>query len=803
MPAPLGSSAAVVHAPRAPRGWVAGGGGGRGGGWARAAADGPRWRGGGSMRRGAATYASSDEDDAAGGGGDGRRGSGGAAQGPVAVGAGGGGVGSRGTAMHPEDDPNVLHPVQYCFAQAFGCGGTNNSGASRMVSDAMVGAEAAAAVPVGADGTDSLGEGDGEGGPTVYEADIISAVRFNETGEVVATGDKGGRIVVLRRVDGGSRVTRRPRHPLKRPAHLPRSGRRSGTDSTTGGGYDESDASDASTSDGDDAVNDDDPAGGGGGGAANGHVASASVMSLERGTGRVPKARRHERPARRPCGPSFGWEPHPPELRFWTQFQSHEPEFDYLKSMEIEEKVNQIRWFPQLAADAFRLVATNDKTIKLWRVAETDCKELISLSHVSRAPLSPMATRGFANRRASPSQQCAPQRPAGSGAAWQPTAVNGVLPSSTQWQMDPAAAGGLGGGSNGARPGDCEHMVVEEASSSGSLVDLLTDTSLREDARLPPAAPDGSPQNGNVQQHLNPYLELPQMVLRGRRITATPRRVFSNVHAYHINSISVNSDGETFLSADDLRVNLWNVQTGGCGFTVLDIKPTKMEDLTEVITAVEFHPRHCHLFAHSSSRGVVKLCDLRESATCHRAARSFEEPSSSSALRQSFFSEIIASVSDVKFSPDCDGRFLLARDYMHLRLWDVRQERTPVLEVGVHEHLHDRLSALYDKDCIFDKYTCAFSCDGRSMLTGSYNGLYQSYSSIDGSGAAIEASVDFVSGASGRHRFSAQSLAADLIAGATTEELVDPTRRIMYVHASPVSQVSAVSAGPALYVFHA
>lgn len=686
--------------------------------------------------------------------------------------------------------------------QAFGCGGTNSASGPRSVPDTMLAPEAAAISPLGEDGADSLGDGDGDVGPTVYEADMISAVRFNESGEVVATGDKGGRIVILRRVDGGQRVTRRPRQPLKRPAHLPRAIRRRSSGSAVGDGYDESDASDDSESDDDD-VNDEDPGTAGGAGTGNGHGSAASVMSLERGAGGRPRARRHSRPTTRPCGPSFGWEPHPPELRFWTQFQSHEPEFDYLKSMEIEEKVNQIRWFPQLSADAFRLVATNDKTIKLWRVAETDSKELIAHSNVTLEPLSPVATQGFANRRVPPSPPRSPQRFNESQASWRPASINGVLPPSTRRQMDGASlnsASGVGG--NGVNHGDSVHMMVDATSSSGSLVDLLTDATLREDPRAPPAVPEELPRFGTLQERID-LLSMPRMVNLGRRITATPRRVFSNAHAYHINSISVNSDGVTFLSADDLRVNLWNVQTGGCGFTVLDIKPTKMEDLTEVITAVEFHPRHCHLFAHSSSRGVVKLCDLRESATCHGAARSFEEPAASSALRQSFFSEIIASVSDVKFSPDCDGRYLLARDYMHLRLWDVRQERTPVLEVGVHEHLHDRLSALYDKDCIFDKYTCAFSCDGRSMLTGSYNGLYQAYSSIDGSGAAIEASVDFVSGASGRHRFSAQSLAADLIAGASTEELVDPTRRIMYVHASPVSQVSAVSAGPALYVFHA
>ena len=36
--------------------------------------------------------------------------------------------------------------------------------------------------------------------------------------------------------------------------------------------------------------------------------------------------------------------PQSAEYRFYTEFQSHEPEFDYLKSLEIEEKINQIRW---------------------------------------------------------------------------------------------------------------------------------------------------------------------------------------------------------------------------------------------------------------------------------------------------------------------------------------------------------------------------------------------------------------------------------------------------------------------------
>lgn len=35
---------------------------------------------------------------------------------------------------------------------------------------------------------------------------------------------------------------------------------------------------------------------------------------------------------------------YPAEYVFYTEFQSHEPEFDYLKSLEIEERINQIQW---------------------------------------------------------------------------------------------------------------------------------------------------------------------------------------------------------------------------------------------------------------------------------------------------------------------------------------------------------------------------------------------------------------------------------------------------------------------------
>lgn len=56
------------------------------------------------------------------------------------------------------------------------------------------------------------------------------------------------------------------------------------------------------------------------------------------------------------------------EYRYLTEFQSHEPEFDYLKSLEIEEKINKVKWC-RTSCGSRMLLSTNDKTIKLWRVS--------------------------------------------------------------------------------------------------------------------------------------------------------------------------------------------------------------------------------------------------------------------------------------------------------------------------------------------------------------------------------------------------------------------------------------------------
>ena len=44
------------------------------------------------------------------------------------------------------------------------------------------------------------------------------------------------------------------------------------------------------------------------------------------------------------------------------------------------------------------------------------------------------------------------------------------------------------------------------------------------------------------------------------------------------------SDGETFVSADDVRINLWHLEVTSQCFNIVDTKPADMEDLVGVIS---------------------------------------------------------------------------------------------------------------------------------------------------------------------------------------------------------------------------
>ncbi|XP_013655546.1 serine/threonine protein phosphatase 2A 55 kDa regulatory subunit B alpha isoform isoform X1 [Brassica napus] len=454
--------------------------------------------------------------------------------------------------------------------------------------------------------------GERSAGEEVHEVDVISAIQFDNSGDHLATGDRGGRVVLFERTDaknssgGARRDLEETYYPLRHP--------------------------------------------------------------------------------------EFGYK---------TEFQSHDPEFDYLKSLEIEEKINKIRWC-QTANGALFLLSTNDKTIKFWKVQDKKIKKICDVN-------------------SDPSR----------------TVVNGEVP---------------------------------EVNSSSLWLPVV------------------------VTSHESTPL-------------ARCRRVYSHAHDYHINSISNNIDSETFISADDLRINLWNLEITIQSFNIVDVKPEKMEDLSEVITSAEFHPTHCNMLAYSSSKGSIRLVDLRQSALCDSHSKLFEEPEA--AGYKSFFTEIIASVSDIKFAKE--GRYLLSRDYMTLKLWDINMDSGPVSTFQVHEHLKPKLCDLYENDSIFDKFECCISGNGLRAATGSYSNMFRVYGVSPGSTetASLEASRN----PTRRHvpvpSSPFKALSRVVSRGSESpgvdgnSNALDYTTKLLHLAGHPSENSIACAAGNSLYMYYA
>ncbi|XP_062020451.1 serine/threonine protein phosphatase 2A 55 kDa regulatory subunit B beta isoform-like isoform X1 [Rosa rugosa] len=488
--------------------------------------------------------------------------------------------------------------------------------------------------------------GERTAGEEVQEVDIISAIEFDRTGDHLATGDRGGRVVLFERTDAKENGAHR--------------------------------------------------------------------KDLER--------------------MDYSMSKHP-EFRYKTEFQSHEPEFDYLKSLEIEEKINKIRWC-QTANGALFLLSTNDKTIKFWKVQEKRVKKLSEIN-VDQSKSS----------------------------------GNGPVVDSMPEISKPYLANGV-----------CKDKPISFPSNDSSI-----------------------PSGGF------PSLRMPVVVTSPETsLLARCRRVYAHAHDYHINSISNNSDGETFISADDLRINLWNLEISSQSFNIVDVKPTNMEDLTEVITSAEFHPTHCNTLAYSSSKGSIRLIDLRQSALCDNHSKLFEEQEAPGS--RSFFTEIIASISDIKFAKN--GRHILSRDYMTLKLWDINMDSGPVASFQVHEYLRPKLCDLYENDSIFDKFECCLSGDGVRVATGSYSNLFRVFGCSEGSTEAttLEASKNPMRRQVQTPSRPARSLGnlprvlrrgADNSGADTNGNGFDFTTKLLHLAWHPTENSLACAASNSLYMYYA
>jgi serine/threonine-protein phosphatase 2A regulatory subunit B len=110
---------------------------------------------------------------------------------------------------------------------------------------------------------------------------------------------------------------------------------------------------------------------------------------------------------------------------------------------------------------------------------------------------------------------------------------------------------------------------------------------------------------------------------------------------------------------------LWSLEDPNKAFVPVELKPDNLDEPTEVITKSVFHPSADNLFAYATSRGTLKLADMRTSGTqltnlaiCDSTAINFTHEVNTP---KNFFTEFISCYSGVSFMNN--QRYIAARDF--------------------------------------------------------------------------------------------------------------------------------------------
>jgi len=163
---------------------------------------------------------------------------------------------------------------------------------------------------------------------------------------------------------------------------------------------------------------------------------------------------------------------------------------------------------------------------------------------------------------------------------------------------------------------------------------------------------------------------------------------------------------------------MWNFQNNLEAFNIVDLKPPNIEELAEVITHVEYHPKNSNIFLFSSSKGYICTCDLRMNSQFDKCSTMYmveDDPS-----RKHFFTDIISSISRAKFASQYEN-LIYSRDYLAAHIWDIRKTKSPVKSFYVTDYLDKKLCEVYESEMIFDKFDLQVSPNSRILVTGSYN----------------------------------------------------------------------------------
>lgn len=152
---------------------------------------------------------------------------------------------------------------------------------------------------------------------------------------------------------------------------------------------------------------------------------------------------------------------------------------------------------------------------------------------------------------------------------------------------------------------------------------------------------------------------------------------------------------------------------------MVDMERKKDKTQQEGISCARFNQNVGTSFLYGTTQGKTYICDVRENSDFHKGKSSVSIDSSKGYVgKASAFNKWTNAVSDARFIGDNN---IVTRDYMTVKLWDLRSSGKPLYSAQVTDYLERNLASLMDQDCLDDQFFMDVTPDGKHIATGGYN----------------------------------------------------------------------------------
>ena len=172
-----------------------------------------------------------------------------------------------------------------------------------------------------------------------------------------------------------------------------------------------------------------------------------------------------------------------------------------------------------------------------------------------------------------------------------------------------------------------------------------------------------------------------------------------------LHSLTMGPDMESFITADESRVDLWSIEkTRDEVYNLVDYERRNPDQHDERVMCAEFNKSSGFTFLYTTSKGKINICDLREKSDFHSRPSVQLQVSEKFGSHQ-WLSDTASCVSDAKFIPN--SYQIASRDYMCVKLWDLRSasnmhpsKSRPIYSAQVTDYMERNVSLLHENESL-------------------------------------------------------------------------------------------------------